>query len=301
VAARALLDQHYFTAFVVDVRLDVDDNDGDNSDGLDVVSWIRDRHPALPGVIITGWTPNRDEARKRFDDCEQVEIYDKANRPQWQSALERLARRSGTPPRPHSALERSQAQRPAARPTVDGPPTPSHSGALPSTGTLMIVENEEYWQTPLSQLCEASGYKVIQARDATDAAQQISTFFASSLPLLAIVDLHLPMSGVQEPTEEGLALLDTLRDRGIYSLVVSGHLKAAQERLSGRHDIVRLIDKKRFTSPEEDGRAVFLDAVHDGVARAMADRRAEGRLPEHQTRLACLPELPAPASSPPSA
>lgn len=147
---------------------------------------------------------------------------------------------------------------------------------------ILLVEDDLAWQVMLSNLCQAEGFRVIQAFDAIAALLHIQD--TSSLPMLAIVDLELRNS-VSQQDYAGLYLLTSLRDRGIYAIVVSGHIPAAQDALMGRPEIQRLVDKAHFSANENFGHDVFMPWVCEAMAYAEAARHAEGQLPEQLVRL----------------
>ena len=147
---------------------------------------------------------------------------------------------------------------------------------------ILLVEDERLWQTMLTTLCQAAGFRVAQAFDAIAALHHLHG--TAPLPALTIVDLKLRNSAPQQDYE-GLQLLTVLRDRGIYALVVSGNIPYAQDALTGRPEIRRLVDKAHFTADEKFGCDVFLPWVCEAVAYAEAARHAEGQLLEQQERL----------------
>ena len=148
--------------------------------------------------------------------------------------------------------------------------------------TILLVEDERPWQTMLTTLCQAEGFRVVQAYDAIAALHHVQG--TAPIPMLAIVDLELRSSASQQDYA-GLQLLTALRDRGIYAIVVSGHIPSAQNALMGRPEIRRLVDKAHFSADENFGHDVFIPWVCEAMAYAEAARHAEGQLPEQLVRL----------------
>jgi len=147
---------------------------------------------------------------------------------------------------------------------------------------ILLVEDDLSWQVMLTNLCQAEGLRVTQAFDAI--AAQLHIQGAEPLPFLAIVDLEL-RSSVAQQDYAGLHLLTSLRDRGIYAIVVSGHIPSAEDALMGRPEIRRLVDKAHFTANENFGHDVFMPWVCEAMAYAEAAWHAEGQLPEQLARL----------------
>lgn len=155
----------------------------------------------------------------------------------------------------------------------------------PSQTHILVVEDDRTWQTMLRGLCQSAGWQVAQVFDVADAEHYLQG--AGPLPTLAVVDLHLRNS-VPQQTFEGIRLLTRLRDRGIYAIVVSGNIPYAQDMLTGRPEIRRLVDKAHFANDKDFGRDVFLPWMHEAVAYAEAAQQAEGQRPAQQ---ACLRSL----------
>lgn len=151
--------------------------------------------------------------------------------------------------------------------------------------TILVVDDELSWQTMLTDLCRSAGFQVVQAFDAQAACHQIDS--SVSRPILAIVDLNLQSSALEQEYA-GLQLLTTLRDRDMYTIVVSGNIPAVQDVLIGRAEIRQLVDKTHFAMAGAFGREVFLPWVREAAAYAQAARQAEGLLPEQQQRLQAL-------------
>ncbi len=147
---------------------------------------------------------------------------------------------------------------------------------------ILLVEDELPWQTMLTNFCQVAGFRVTQAFDAIAALHHLRG--TEPLPTLAIIDLELRSSVLQQDYA-GLQLLTALRDRGIYTIVVSGHIPNAQDVLMGRPEIRRLVDKAHFTADENFGRDVFAPWVCEAMAYAEAAQHAEGQRPEQLARL----------------
>ena len=153
--------------------------------------------------------------------------------------------------------------------------------------TILIVDDEPEWQTNLKMLCQSAGYHVVMTSDGPGAIHQSQRLRPP--PMLALVDLKLLSSAPQHSSlEAGFEVLTAFREKGIYTLVVSGNIHLAPQSLVGRPEIYALVDKYHFYHQgfAED---VFMVTVHNAVAYAVAARWAEGQLPEQQTRLNSLP------------
>ena len=51
--ARTALDAERFDAALIDIKLD--ENDPDNTEGLELLRWIKERYPGLPVVMISAY------------------------------------------------------------------------------------------------------------------------------------------------------------------------------------------------------------------------------------------------------
>lgn len=171
------------------------------------------------------------------------------------------------------------------------------------THTILLVEDELQWQLMLTSLCREAGFQVVQVLDANAARHQLRSLVPQ--PILAIVDLKLNDSSFQgqpapweearhEPSEfDGLQLLATLRDQGVYTMVISGNIYKVSDSLIGRPEILRLVDKAHFVSRRHDGSddhgnfgsEFFIPWLHEATQHAEAALHAEGRCPDQQNRL----------------
>lgn len=154
--------------------------------------------------------------------------------------------------------------------------------SLPLSNTILLVEDDPTWQSGLRMLCEEAGYTVVLAADATAARHQSRRL--QPLPILALVDLEL-LNSVSQQTYEGLQLLADLRDRGIYSLVVSANIPHTARSFVGQPEVYDLVDKYHLAAHNAQAEEVFLEKIRAAVAYAEAARWADGQLPEQQGRL----------------
>jgi CheY-like chemotaxis protein len=149
---------------------------------------------------------------------------------------------------------------------------------------ILIVEDDPLWQASLTALLRREDVQVSSAFDYSDALNKLRQL--TPLPLLAIVDLELPTT-VPQSGFDGLEVLTAVRDKGIYAIVLSGHVRQVAESISKRPEVRDLVDKLRFTSEGFD--AFFVAKVNEAVAYSEEARWAEGKMPDQQERLLGLP------------
>jgi CheY-like chemotaxis protein len=172
----------------------------------------------------------------------------------------------------------------------------------PFPHTILLVDDEPKWQNIVKELCESAGYHMESAFNVTEALVQCQHL--RPLPILALVDLHLPGWVPQNThvTFDGERLLVPFRNLGIYTVVLSSYLSEAEEALLAqqRPELLGVISKYNLSpevpSHEEFRDTIFPSKLHAFVAAAEAARRAEGQLPEQQERLRALPLSPFPPS-----
>lgn len=146
--------------------------------------------------------------------------------------------------------------------------------------TILIVEDEVLWQRNLASLLQRANYQTVQAFDYSDALVQLQNL--SHLPILAIVDLVLPNSNNPEKFV-GYQMLDYLRQRGIYAIVLSAHIPRKVTFFEEHPEIIDVVDKLRFT--DQDFESFFLEKVITAVSLAQDARQAEGKTQKQQQKL----------------
>ncbi|MEM7130547.1 MAG: response regulator [Chloroflexota bacterium] len=149
--------------------------------------------------------------------------------------------------------------------------------------TILIIEDEKFWQNGLKKLLERKGFKVAQAYDYSDAISQLQNL--NPKPTLAIVDIGLPSSASPDNVYDGFHVLKALQKQCIYAIVLSGKLDLANSTpISERPEVLGVVDKIHFGS-DPDFSEIFLDKVNEAVNFVEVSQLAEGLTPEQQSRL----------------
>lgn len=116
-------------------------------------------------------------------------------------------------------------------------------GAAPRTGPpALLVEDDAGWRALLEELLAEAGFSVTSCASFAEALGHLKASF-----VVAVVDLTLASSVAPRSNQDGLRLLERLRERGVPALVVSGTADAeAIERVYAEHAVAHCFEKQAF-------------------------------------------------------
>ncbi len=149
---------------------------------------------------------------------------------------------------------------------------------------ILIVENRANWQTMLTTSLKAAGFDVEQAFHHGDA---LGCLRHQEFELV-IIDLSLP--GTMKQTRfEGEDILDELKTRGIFSIVVTGYssvdINRKLEDKYGDYGLWAVVDKLRFADDETFLHDGFPKMIREALEEAREARRADGLSDDQLDRL----------------
>lgn len=148
-----------------------------------------------------------------------------------------------------------------------------------SAKTLWIVEDIYETRVVLKLLLERHGFLVSSVINLEDAVNALALLPA--LPDLALVDLRL---AEDDQDYEGMKVLDKLKEKGVYAVVISGFLKENSGKFNGRPEVRRVVDKRNLSN-EQFAEEEFISILNEAIAYGEADRQAEGKMLDQQARL----------------
>ena len=261
---------------VVDLSLRAEDPH--NEDGLAVLETLRRQDPACSSVLLTGFATVElaVTAIKTFGvfTCLQKENF---QRRQLGEIVEKVL--ASAPPFQSGALaQAAEASSRASKKDYYDPPPPAPADQA------LVVEDDAGWREILAELLKDAEYRVQVCGSYGEALG----YLRREKYRLAIIDLSLGggidwPAGLDENEFEGHRLLDTTRQEGIPTIVVSGVAAPAEiERIYQQQGIFAFLEKQSFN------RHTFLKTIKEARAANHAASEIEALTGREQEILAQL-------------
>jgi len=190
-----------------------------NQDGLRVLDALRRADPECRTVLLSGYA-TVELAVKAMNEygastCLRKEAFSRA---EFRNLVD-------------ASLRAAPTAQPVAAPAARRPGPPA-----------LLVEDDAGWRALLEELLTEAGFVVTACPSFAEALGHLKTSFA-----VAVVDLTLASSVAPRTNQDGLRLLERLRERSIPALVVSGTADPeAIERVYAEHAVAHCFEKQAF-------------------------------------------------------
>ncbi|MCB0164858.1 MAG: response regulator [Anaerolineae bacterium] len=236
--ALAALTTHHFSLAIIDPVLDMANRF--NRDGLSIVQKIRETHPKIPIIVLTGsLTHDMEVSLRHLDPDAPVMFKERWDPTHFNTLVDQLI--GG--PLPETATGEKIAIKPKL---PDGGLTPPPPEAATGRPRVLLVENRKDWQEIVTTILAAQNCFWRVAETAPDALTHLNEEGFH----LVILDLKLQATDLPLRSNEGWLLLDYL---------VENHPKTKVVVLSGRagpsdvadlltkYPVIGFIEKQYFT------------------------------------------------------
>jgi len=233
------------------IDLSLQDNSGQNEDGLRVMEAVRRHDPGCIPLLLTGYATVEVAVSALTElgayTCLRKETF---RRSEFRELVRRVL--AAAPP-PTQELEESD-QLSISAPASDGSRGESH---------VLLVEDDAGWRSILSELLTDAGCQVRACLSYGEALGYLRRERYS----LAVVDLGLASSSDPRGNRDGYQVLAGARGRDIPAVVVSGLATPAEiERAYAEYGVFACLEKQAFD------RGTFKATVAEAIASGQADK-----------------------------
>ena len=236
--ALAALNAHHFNLAIIDPVLDMANRF--NRDGLSIVQKIRETHPKIPIIVLTGsLTHDMEVSLRHLDPDAPVMFKERWDPTQFNTLVDQLI---GGPPLETSTVEKSSGK----TPIPDGGLTPPPPEAATGRPRVLLVENRKDWQEIVTTILADQNCFWRVDETAPDALTHLNDEGFH----LVILDLKLQATDLPLRSNEGWLLLDYLMENHPKTKVVvlsgrAGPTDVAD--LLTKYPVIGFIEKQYFT------------------------------------------------------
>jgi len=233
------------------IDLSLQDNSGQNEDGLRVMEAVRRHDPGCIPLLLTGYATVEVAVSALTElgayTCLRKETF---RRSEFRELVRRVL--AAAPP-PSQEFEESEQLSISA----------STSGASRDKSHVLLVEDDAGWRSILSELLTDAGCQVRACLSYGEALGYLRRERYS----LAVVDLGLASSSDPRGNRDGYQVLAGARGRDIPAVVVSGLATPAEiERAYAEYGVFACLEKQAFD------RGTFKATVTEAIASGQADK-----------------------------
>jgi DNA-binding NarL/FixJ family response regulator len=239
------------------IDLSLQDNSGQNDDGLRVLEAVRRHDPSCIPILLTGYATVEVAVSALTElgayTCLRKETFRRA---EFRELVHRVL--AAAPPPPQESEVRNQLSMGA----------PENEGSR-SEAHVLLVEDDAGWRSILSELLTDAG---CQVRACLSYGEALGYLRRERFGL-AVVDLGLASSSNPRENRDGYQVLAGARGRDIPAVVVSGLATPAEiERAYAEFGVFACLEKQAFE------RSSFRTTVAEAIASGQADKGEIGRL-----------------------
>jgi len=249
------------------IDLSLQDNSGQNDDGLRVLEAVHRHDPGCVPILLTGYATVEVAVRALTElgayTCLRKETFRRA---EFRELVHRVLAATPPPSRESGAVN---------RPGIGAPANERDHGVA----HVLLVEDDAGWQGILSELLTDAG---CQARACLSYGEALGHLRRERYSL-AVVDLGLASSADPRGNRDGYQVLACARDRDIPAVVVSGLATPAEiERAFAEFGVFACLEKQAFD------RATFRTTVAEAIASGQADKGEIDKLTPREREVMAL-------------